>query len=213
MVGHALAFAPRAGTRALWDRSIAIGFAIGSTCFLLGPFPGVIDLVGAEADAWIFFVGSIFFTVAAGLEVRESTVRHGRWAPNASWWSAAIQFAGTLLFNLSTFDATRDSLSGQQTDRLVWAPDAFGSVCFLASGVLAYWVSTGGRLRPVRRDRDWTMAAINLAGCVLFGVSAIASFIVPAEGTILDLAAANLTTALGGLCFLIGALMLLPRQG
>ena len=74
-------------------------------------------------------------------------------------------------------------------------------------------MSTGGRLRPVRRDRDWTMAAINLAGCVLFGVSAIASFIVPAEGTILDLAAANLTTALGGLCFLIGALMLLPRQG
>ena len=197
----------------LWDRSIAIGFAIGSTCFLLGPFPGVIQLVGAEADAWIFFVGSIFFTVAAGLEVRESTVRHRRWAPDPSWWSAAVQFAGTLLFNLSTFDATRDSLAGQQTDRFVWGPDAFGSVCFLVSGVLGYWVATGGRLRPVRRDRDWTMAAINLAGCVLFGVSAIASFIVPAEGTILDLAAANLTTSLGGLCFLIGALMLLPRRG
>jgi hypothetical protein len=55
------------------------------------------------------------------------------------------------------------------------------------------------------------MAAINLAGCVLFGISAIASFVVPSEGTILDLAAANWTTALGGLCFLIGALMLLPR--
>jgi hypothetical protein len=36
---------------------------------------------------------------------------------------------------------------------------------------------------------------------------------VPDEGTIVDLAAANLTTALGGLCFLIGSLMLLPRQG
>jgi hypothetical protein len=223
VVGHALVFAPRAETRALWDRSIAIGFAIGSTCFFLGPFPGFIELVGASADAWVFFVGSIFFTVAAGLEVREATVRLGRWASDPSWWSAAIQFIGTLLFNVSTFEATQEELTSQQTDRLVWAPDAFGSAAFLISGVLAYRIAersraprarhpaTGPHLRPARRDRGWTMAAINLAGCVLFGISAIASFVVPSEGTILDLAAVNWTTALGGLCFLIGALMLLPR--
>ncbi len=212
MVGHALVFAPRAQTRALWDRSIAIGFAIGSACFFVGPFPGFVQLVGAEADAWVFFVGSIFFTVAAGLEAREATVRLGRWASDPSWWSAAIQFAGTLLFNLSTFDATQDDLTGEQTNRLVWAPDVFGSACFLVSGLLAYRVASGPRLLPVRRDRGWTMAAINLAGCVLFGVSAIASFIVPSEGSVLDLAAANWTTALGGLCFLIGSLMLLRPE-
>jgi YrhK-like protein len=210
VVGHALAFAPRADTRVLWDRSIAIGFAIGSTCFFLGPFPGFAQLVGETADAWIFFAGSIFFTLAAGLELRESTVRLGRWADNPSWWSAAVQFLGTLLFNLSTFDATQQELTTQQTNRLVWAPDAFGSTCFLISGLLAYRVAAGGHLRPLWRDRAWTMAAVNLLGCILFGVSAIASFIVPDEGTILDLAAANWTTALGGLCFLIGALMLLP---
>ena len=34
----------------------------------------------------------------------------------------------------------------------------------------------------------------------------------PATGSILDLAAANWTTALGALCFFVGALMLLPRR-
>jgi hypothetical protein len=53
------------------------------------------------------------------------------------------------------------------------------------------------------------MATVNLAGCVLFGLSALASYIVPSSGSILDLAAANWTTALGALCFLAGALLLL----
>ena len=55
------------------------------------------------------------------------------------------------------------------------------------------------------------MAAVNLVGCVLFGVSAIASYVVPSSGSILDLAAANWTTALGALCFFISALLLLRR--
>ena len=56
------------------------------------------------------------------------------------------------------------------------------------------------------------MAAVNLTGCVLFGISALASYIVPSTGSTLDLAAANWTTALGALCFLIGAVLLLPRR-
>ena len=208
MIGHAL---KRVTARAGWDRPIAVGFAIGSACFLIGPFPGFVSLVGAAADAAVFFAGSIFFTVAAGLELREGTLRLGRWASDPSWWSAAIQFAGTLFFNLSTFDALQDGLSRQQENRLIWAPDAFGSACFLASGVLGYRVASHGWRRPARRDRDWRMAAINLGGCVLFAISAVASFVVPASGSVLNLAAANWTTSLGALCFLIGALMLLPR--
>jgi peptidoglycan/LPS O-acetylase OafA/YrhL len=55
------------------------------------------------------------------------------------------------------------------------------------------------------------MAAVNLAGCVLFGISAIASYVVPSTGSVLALAPANWGTALRALCFLIGAL-LLERQ-
>ena len=56
------------------------------------------------------------------------------------------------------------------------------------------------------------MAVINLAGCVLFMVSAIASYVVPDTGSILDLAAANWTTALGAACFLVCAVLLWPSH-
>ena len=57
-------------------------------------------------------------------------------------------------------------------------------------------------------------AAVNLVGCVLFGIAAVASYVVPSSGSILDLAAANWCTSLGGLCFLVGALLLLtiPKE-
>jgi hypothetical protein len=212
VIGHALTVAPTPSERAAWDRWIGTGFAIGSVCFFIGPFPGFIELVGAGADAAVFFAGSVFFTIAAGLELREATLRLGRWASDPSWWSAAIQFVGTLLFNLDTFDAMQSNLSSKQEDRLVFAPDLVGSGCFLVSGVLAYRVATGPRLlHPARRDRQWRMAAVNLVGCIFFGISAIASYVVPDSGSILDLAAANWTTGLGALCFFIGALMLFPR--
>jgi hypothetical protein len=213
LIGHALAFAPTPAARLAWDRSIAVGFALGSACFFIGPFPGFVQLVGAGADGVVFFAGSVFFTLAAGLELREGTVRRGRrWGGDPSWWSAAVQFVGTLLFNASTFDAMLDGLSTHQEDRLIWRPDLFGSACFLVSGALAYRVATGAGLFPARRDRAWTTAAVNLLGCVLFGVSAIASYVVPSSGSILDLAASNWCTALGALCFFIGALLVYPRR-
>ena len=52
---------------------------------------------------------------------------------------------------------------------------------------------------------------MNLVGCVAFGISAVGAYVVPSTGSALDLAAANLFTALGGLCFLVGAVLLLPE--
>ena len=49
---------------------IGVLFAIGSACFFVGPFPGFIDLVGSSADGVVFFVGSLFFTCAALLQLR-----------------------------------------------------------------------------------------------------------------------------------------------
>jgi YrhK-like protein len=216
LIGHALAAERRPTAVVESDRWIAAGFAIGSACFFVGPFPGFVQLVGTGVDSAVFFAGSIFFTLAAALELREGTLRSQRRFGDASWWSAAIQFVGTLFFNLSTFHAMQTGLSTHEQNRLVWAPDVFGSGCFLVSGVLAYAVTTGPHLlpdrwRPAQSDPRWVMAAVNLAGCVLFGVAAIASFIVPATGSILALAPANWGTALGGLCFLIGAVLLWRR--
>ncbi len=46
----------------------------------------------------------------------------------------------------------------------------------------------------------------NLLGCIFFGISAIAGYLVPSTGSLLNLAAANFNTALGAACFLACAL-------
>ena len=47
---------------------MALLFAVGSTCFLVGPFPGYVELVGPGADAVTFFVGSLFFTAGGAVQ-------------------------------------------------------------------------------------------------------------------------------------------------
>jgi hypothetical protein len=69
------------------SRWIGLGFAIGSACFLIGPFPGYVQLVGAEADGITFFVGSLFFTAAATLQALS--------AQGGDRLPSLIQFAGT----------------------------------------------------------------------------------------------------------------------
>jgi hypothetical protein len=49
-------------------------------------------------------------------------------------------------------------------------------------------------------------------GCIAFGISAVASFWVPSSGDVLVLAASNWFTSLDGLCFLVGAVLLLPES-
>jgi hypothetical protein len=191
----------RPPTRASWW--IGVLFAIGSTCFLVGPIPGFVELVGSTVDGVVFFVGSIFFTSAAGLQYVDS----GFFRPRVlDWWSSAVQLVGTVFFNISTFHALQAGLQATEYNRLVWTPDALGSICFLVSGCLAYFEVRGGR-----RTRTWWIAAVNLAGCVAFGISAVASHVVPSTGSARDLARANVFTALGALGFLIGALLLLPE--
>ena len=178
-----------------------MGFAIGSACFFVALFLGCVQLVGEGADGVMFFVGSVSSPWPPGGAARGHAAP-GPAASNPSWWSAAIQFAGTLLFNLNTFNAMRDGLSTKQENRLVFAPDLFGSACFLASGLLAYRAAAGPR-------SGWLAA--NLAGCVLFGISAIASWSSRRPRSRRP-RRRNWCTSLGALCFLIGALMLLPRK-
>ncbi len=196
------------------ERWMGLLFAIGSTCFLVGPFPGYASLVGAQADAITFFVGSIFFTTAGGIQTWLAyPERHEPGAGRAAWWTATIQSAGTLFFNVTTYRALDTALSNPDYNRLVWRPDAFGSICFLVSGVIAYRASERHGWLPARGGRGWWEPAVNLLGCIFFGISAVAGYLVPSKGSILDLAAANWNTALGAACFLACALAtLLPAR-
>src|SRR5262245_5913171 len=101
-------------------RYMALCFALGSACFLVGPFPGYASLVGESADAVTFFVGSILFTCGGALQSWLAwPERHSPWTGRAAWWSALIQSAGTLFFNVTTFRAMHTAVTNPEYDRLV----------------------------------------------------------------------------------------------
>jgi hypothetical protein len=182
-------------------------FAVGSLCFLVGPLPAFLDAVGPRTDAVVFIVGSLFFTAAAALQLRGSSRRgHAR---GLEWWSSAVQLLGTLFFNVTTTRALTTSAGSSAYDHLVWRPDAFGSVCFLVSGALAYLVVAGGLARRPPRSLEGAAAALNFFGCVAFAVSAVCAYVLPTAGSELNVRIANATTAVGALGFLTGALLML----
>jgi hypothetical protein len=195
-------WAPRG--RAWW---IGVLFAVGSLCFLVAPFPRFLDAVGSTVDGLVFFVGSLFFTSAATLQLVDS-VEEG--SNRLDLWSSLTQLVGTLLFNINTFRALSAQIGETSYDRLVWRPDALGSALFLASGALAYVAVCGRLLRLPPRTRPGAVAAVNLLGCIAFGIAAVSAYLVPASGQVVSATAANIGTVVGALCFLVGALLLLP---
>jgi hypothetical protein len=230
-VGAELHVRPAAGTpgSTWWSPTsltwwIGTLFALGSVCFLVAPFPGFVQHFGSGVDGMVYFVGSILFTAAAALQCI-ATFNSDRALPaggrrpfrlvafqprRRAWWASVVQLAGTVYFNINTFRAMTTGFDNAEYDRLVWTPDTLGCICFLVASYLAYVDVTGGLTRwPRHRTLDWKISAANLVGSVAFGIAAIASFVVPATGSVLHLAAANVFIGLGALCFLVGSLLLL----
>ncbi len=212
-------WAPRAG--GWW---IGVLFAVGSTLFALGAVPGFANAVGTRADSVTFFVGSIFFTTAALLQYLEAvdaapggpvrgwghifTYRPDR----IDWWACGIQLAGTVYFNVSTGAAVSANLSAEAARHHVWRPDAIGSVCFLLASALAWFEVCHGWGAWSPDDISWWITALNLVGSIAFGCSAVASYVVPSTGAIWNVELSNLGTFVGALCFLTGAVLLLPER-
>jgi hypothetical protein len=174
---------------------IGVLFMIGSACFAVASLPAASSL-SDEAVGAVYFVGSIFFTTAAFEQLR---VARGE---GSQVWAAAVQFAGTISFNVTTFFGMYDHFSAHRSDLLVWSPDAVGSVCFLVSSVLAELAVLHAVL-VVRRS-----ATLNLVGSVAFGVSAIAAFVIPDTDELLNASLATSMTLVGALCFLWAARIL-----
>lgn len=180
-------------------------FVIGSSLFALATVPGFAPAAGAGAANVLCFAGSFFFTSAAWIQL---SLSHDE--SRADYLCAATQFVGTLLFNVSTGAAVWAQTVIEQR-RLVWAPDATGSVAFLVSGVLGIVAvsAAAGRFAPA--SRDWQAQWVNMIGCVAFGASALGAF-VTRRGVTEDALLANVGTFLGALCFLAAALLVLPAR-
>jgi hypothetical protein len=203
---------------------IGVLFAVGSTLFALGAVPGYATAVGGRADSITFFLGSLFFTSAGFLQYRESVDAapsvEGRprrrvltYLPQQiDWWASGIQLIGTLFFNVSTAVAVSQDLSAQAARQHVWRPDAYGSVCFLVASGLAWFEVCHGWVAWNPRSSSWWITLLNLVGSVAFGVSAVASYVVPSTGLLRNEGLYNLGTFIGALCFLAGAILLLPER-
>ena len=212
---------------------IGVIFAAGSSLFLLG---SLFILAPALARNWsldatainaIFFVGSIPFTTAAYLQLSQAANRGefspaGRpgprrgalfgWRPgNIGWLSCALQFLGTLFFNVNTFDAMLPELDWLQQDLAIWAPDFLGSVLFLASGYLAYIETCHAHFAWKPANISWLVTFTNLLGCVAFMISAMFAFVSP-QSPSFDAVMVSVTfTFIGAFCFLIGSLLMVPE--
>src|SRR5215470_10288121 len=212
-------WAPRA--RGWW---IGVLFAVGSVLFALGALPGYVNAAGTRWDSVTFFIGSLFFTSAAFLTYRETVdaapaeqnPRHRRvfvYQPRRiDWWVSVVQLIGTLYFNVSTGVAMGANLTAEAAHRHVWRPDAVGSACFLVASLLAWFevCHTWAAWRP--RSWSWWITLLNLLGSIAFGVSAVAGYISPVTGELRNAERANLGTFVGAVCFLAGALLLLPER-
>ena len=212
-------WAPRA--RGWW---IAVLFAIGSLLFALGSVPSYASAVGVRGDSVTYFVGSLFFTTASFLSYREAvdaappalnpahrrflTYQPGR----IDWWATAIQLVGTVYFNVSTGVAMAYNLSAQTAHQHVWRPDGIGSVCFLVSSLLAWYEVCHGWAAWRPRSWSWWITLANLVGSIAFGISAVAGYINPVTGQVHNAGRANTQTLNGAICFLIGAVLLLPER-
>jgi hypothetical protein len=174
-----------------------------------------------------YFAGSIFFTSASFAQLvqaqtpamttvdsdSESTrarVRLWAWLPHDRNWLAAItQFPGTLFFNISTLAALAHNATAKQEDRRVWRPDLFGSTLFLVASVFA--ILAAGRFLSVQpRSFPWRIAWMNMIGSILFMISALASYVLPTTGDLINSPVSVAGTLLGALCFLIGAILMFP---
>jgi formate/nitrite transporter FocA (FNT family) len=95
---------------------------------------------------------------------------------------------------------------------VIWRPDAVGSILFLVSSAIALSPEVRAHRHSHVRDRSWTIAVLNMLGSIFFGVSAVGAYVVPDTQELLNSAWSNSGTLLGALCFLVGALLVLPRS-
>ncbi len=210
------------------NTTIAWLFMAGSACFVVGSVPAYLSATGGWVDGVTYVVGSVFFTCASYGQlvqaqspgttgVDEATQRRAvrarlvGWRPrDRAWLAAALQFPGTVFFNISTTAALTHNATAAQSDRYVWRPDLYGSTLFLVSSAVGV-LAVSPRFLSVRPESPaWRIAWVNLLGSVLFMGSAIASYVVPSSDEVLDTRIAVAGTFFGAVCFLVGAALMLP---
>jgi hypothetical protein len=212
---------------------IGVVFSLGAALFALGALLSLLPELAAhfslnnEQIDRVFFTGSIPFTTAAWLQLMQSanagslskageatTNRYklfGWYPGDAGWLSCALQFGGTILFNINTFNAMSEGLDWQQQDMSIWLPDVLGSILFLVSGYLAFIETCHRHWAWMPQLLSWRISFVNLLGCIFFMISALFAFVISHPTAVDTTDLSLLFTLLGAVAFFVGAVLLLPE--
>lgn len=213
---------------------IGVLFALGSVLFGLGSWLSLHPLLAQqwrlspEAVSRVFLLGSFPFTTAAYLQLFQAanappvSGQHKRnrrhwhwfgWKPgDLGWLSCALQFPGTLLFNLNTYNALNTGLDWFDQDLSIWAPNILGSLLFMASGSFAFMETCHSPWAWQPRSLSWWVTTTNLLGCVGFLLSAVVSIVLPSTVGPAFPTVSLIFTLVGAMGFLIGSLLMLPES-
>lgn len=212
---------------------IGVAFAIGSFSFALASWLSLDLAMAKQLDLslneinLLFFAGTIPFTTGAYLQLfqaantpsilaNSSSGNSKRqlfgWRPkDIGWLGCALQFSGTVLFNINTLDVFIPGLNWWQQDFDIWMPNFFGSILFLAAGYLAYIETCHTYFAWRPHSLSWWVVSIGLLGCVGFMISAVFAIVLPKGSTDSWMNLSLIFTLQGAICFFIGALLLLPE--
>lgn len=193
-------------------------FSVGSALFMAG---AAMSVVGKGPADLTFAIGAVFFTSAAFVQWRAAVHHLPAWRrthpgrPRAwsspDWLSAVVQLVGTLEFNVMTIRGMSISVTDTGAyNHGVWRPDVVGSALFLISSLIALHPINRRLRHQLIRGRSAAIVYLNLAGSVFFGVSALGALAL--GGDVVNNAANNIGTFVGGACFLVASLLLWPPR-
>lgn len=200
---------------------IASTFIVGSVLFGLGAAFPLISGFPIEIINLVYLAGSTLYLIGASVQFvqgrrmkindRGDAAAVRRFA-NRNSRAAAIQAFGAVLFQTSMTGALINSLSTLQQERVIWAPDLIGAICFVTASTIFFTLRYPIQQRQDNRQSARFLALLNIIGSGFFVLSAIGAYIVPLTDESLYPQLANIGTFIGAIFFFISSIPGLPPK-
>ena len=164
---------------------IAITFIVGSILFGLGAafplIPGfpllIINIVYLVGSSLYLIGASVQFVQGRRMKINDrGDAADVRRFANRNLRAAAIQAFGAILFQTSMTGALINSLNVAQQERIIWAPDLVGAVCFVTASSMFFVLSALGAYIVPLTDQSIYPEVANVGtfiGAIFFFISSI----------------------------------------
>jgi hypothetical protein len=200
---------------------IAITFIVGSVLFGLGALFPLISSFPIAIINIVYLVGSSLYLIGASVQFVQGRrmkindrgdAADVRKLANRNSRAAAIQAFGAILFQTSMTGALINSLNVAQQERVIWAPDLVGAICFVTASSMFFALRYPIQQRQENQDSSRFLALLNIIGSLFFVLSALGAYIVPLTDESIYPSVANLGTFVGAIFFFISSIPGLPPR-